>query len=89
VGGVGSHGGLYVGAGSTLDTASFFSGLIDGVRIYNRAGFVMPSRNQDHGSAFPCVALLSSVSGRFLVPAERGPDLVFLGFGLGSYTFYW
>jgi len=37
VGAVGSHSGLYVGAGSTLDTASFFSGLIDDVRIYNRA----------------------------------------------------
>ncbi|MHC4540617.1 MAG: LamG-like jellyroll fold domain-containing protein [Planctomycetota bacterium] len=32
-----SDGGLYLGAGRTLDTASFFSGLIDDVRIYDRA----------------------------------------------------
>jgi hypothetical protein len=32
-----SDGGLYIGAGKTLDAASFFSGLIDDVRIYNRA----------------------------------------------------
>jgi len=32
-----SEGGLYIGAGKTLDAASFFSGLIDDVRIYNRA----------------------------------------------------
>jgi hypothetical protein len=31
------HGGLHLGAGATLDAASFFSGLIDDVRIYNRA----------------------------------------------------
>jgi len=37
VGGVDSDGGLYLGAGKTLDTASFFSGLIDDVRIYDRA----------------------------------------------------
>jgi hypothetical protein len=37
VGGVDSNGGLYFGAGKTLDTASFFSGLIDDVRIYDRA----------------------------------------------------
>ena len=30
-------GGLYLGAGKTLDTGSFFSGLIDDVRIYRRA----------------------------------------------------
>jgi hypothetical protein len=30
-------GGLYFGAGKSLDSASFFSGLIDDVRIYNRA----------------------------------------------------
>jgi sugar lactone lactonase YvrE len=30
-------GGLYFGAGKNLDAASFFSGLIDDVRIYNRA----------------------------------------------------
>jgi hypothetical protein len=35
-----AYGGLYFGAGSTLDAGSFFSGLIDDVRIYNRA--VMP-----------------------------------------------
>jgi len=32
-----SEGGLYFGADSTLEPASFFSGLIDDVRIYNRA----------------------------------------------------
>jgi len=32
-----SDGGLYFGAGKTLDAGSFFSGLIDDVRIYNRA----------------------------------------------------
>lgn len=32
-----SDGGLYIGAGKTLDAASFFFGLIDDVRIYNRA----------------------------------------------------
>ena len=36
VGGVGSDGGLYFGAGKYLDAASFFSGLIDDVRIYRR-----------------------------------------------------
>ena len=36
VGGVDSNGGLYFGAGKTLDSTSFFSGLIDDVRIYNR-----------------------------------------------------
>jgi hypothetical protein len=30
------HGGLYFGAGKTLDAGSLFSGLIDDVRIYNR-----------------------------------------------------
>ncbi len=35
-----SDGGLYLGAGKNLDAASFFSGLIDDVRIYTRA--VMP-----------------------------------------------
>jgi predicted phosphodiesterase len=34
---VGSYGGLHIGAGNTLDAATFFSGLIDDVRIYNRA----------------------------------------------------
>jgi hypothetical protein len=33
----GSHAGLYIGAGATLDPGSFFSGLIDDVRIYERA----------------------------------------------------
>ncbi len=37
VGGVGSDGGLYFGAGKTLDAGSFFCGLIDDVRIYNEA----------------------------------------------------
>ncbi len=32
-----ANGGLHLGAGATLDAASFFSGLIDDVRIYNRA----------------------------------------------------
>ncbi|MHC4630608.1 MAG: LamG-like jellyroll fold domain-containing protein, partial [Planctomycetota bacterium] len=37
-GGLGSsEGGLYIGAGDSLDAASFFSGLIDDVRIYDRA----------------------------------------------------
>jgi len=35
VAGVGSDGGLYIGVDKTLDAASFFSGLIDDVRIYN------------------------------------------------------
>jgi hypothetical protein len=34
---VGSEGGLYIGAGKNLEAGSFFSGLIDDVRIYNRA----------------------------------------------------
>ena len=33
----GTYKGLYLGAGSTLAPASFWSGLIDEVRIYNRA----------------------------------------------------
>jgi len=32
-----SEGGLYIGAGKNLEPGSFFSGLIDDVRIYNRA----------------------------------------------------
>ncbi|HUU19537.1 MAG TPA: MBL fold metallo-hydrolase [Sedimentisphaerales bacterium] len=32
-----SDGGLYIGAGKTLEAGSFFPGLIDDVRIYNRA----------------------------------------------------
>jgi len=32
-----STGGLYIGAGKTLDAETFFSGLIDDVRIYNQA----------------------------------------------------
>ncbi len=36
VGGVNSNGGLHIGANKTLDAASFFSGLIDDVRIYGR-----------------------------------------------------
>ena len=35
VGGVSSNGGLYLGADKTLEPASFFSGLIDDVRIYD------------------------------------------------------
>jgi len=34
---VGSQGGLYIGAGSDLSAGSFWSGLIDDVRIYDRA----------------------------------------------------
>jgi hypothetical protein len=34
---VASAGGLYLGAGSTLAPGSFWSGLIDDVRIYERA----------------------------------------------------
>ncbi len=33
----GAEGGLYFGVGSTLAPGTFFSGLIDDVRIYNRA----------------------------------------------------
>ena len=33
----GSENGLYIGAGKTLDAETFFSGLIDDVRIYNVA----------------------------------------------------
>jgi len=33
----GAYGGLHLGAGNTLDAASFFAGLIDDVRIYDRA----------------------------------------------------
>jgi len=32
-----AYGGLYFGAGSTLASGTFFSGLIDDIRIYNRA----------------------------------------------------
>jgi hypothetical protein len=34
---LGTDGGLYIGAGSSIDPGSFFFGLIDDVRIYNRA----------------------------------------------------
>jgi len=34
---VGSQGGLYIGAGSALSAGSFWSGLIDDVRIYDRS----------------------------------------------------
>jgi hypothetical protein len=37
VGGIQSNAGHYFGAGQTLDAASFYSGLIDDVRIYNEA----------------------------------------------------
>jgi len=33
-----STGGFYIGAGTNLEPGTFFSGLIDDVRIYNRAG---------------------------------------------------
>ena len=33
----GRAGGLYIEAGSTMAAASFWNGLIDDVRIYNRA----------------------------------------------------
>ena len=33
----GTEGGLYFGAGSNLSPGTFFSGLIDDIRIYNRA----------------------------------------------------
>jgi hypothetical protein len=33
----GSEGGLYIGVGNTLEEGSFWTGLIDDVRIYNRA----------------------------------------------------
>jgi hypothetical protein len=33
----GSSEGLYIGAGKNLESGSFFSGLIDDVRIYDRA----------------------------------------------------
>ncbi len=35
VGGLPSDGGLYIGAGKALDAGSFFSGLIDDIRIYD------------------------------------------------------
>jgi hypothetical protein len=37
VGGVQTTGDLYIGAGQALDGTSFFSGLIDDIRIYNQA----------------------------------------------------
>ena len=33
----GSDGGLFIGAGKALEAGSFWSGLIDDVRIYDRA----------------------------------------------------
>jgi hypothetical protein len=32
-----SDGGMYIGAGKNLDAGSFFSGMIDDIRIYNLA----------------------------------------------------
>ena len=32
-----SEGGLYLGAGKNLEPGSFFSGLIDDIRIYDKA----------------------------------------------------
>ena len=37
VSGMPSDGGLHIGASKDLDAASFFSGMIDDVRIYNQA----------------------------------------------------
>ena len=37
VAGLASDGGLYIGASKNLEGGSFFSGLIDDVRIYRRA----------------------------------------------------
>ncbi|MHC4433782.1 MAG: LamG domain-containing protein, partial [Planctomycetota bacterium] len=37
VGGVGSDGGLYIGSRKTLDAGSFWSGLVDDVRLYGGA----------------------------------------------------
>jgi hypothetical protein len=37
IGGVQTTGGLYIGAGQALDASTFFSGLIDDVRIYDVA----------------------------------------------------
>ena len=37
VSGAGGDAGLYIGAGQDLDPATFLFGLIDDVRIYNRA----------------------------------------------------
>jgi hypothetical protein len=37
VSGAPSEGGLYIGASKDLDATSFFSGMIDDVRIYNQA----------------------------------------------------
>ena len=33
----GSEGGLYIGTGKVIEVGTFWSGLIDDVRIYNRA----------------------------------------------------
>ncbi len=33
----GSDGGLYIGTGKMMQPGTYFSGLIDDVRIYNRA----------------------------------------------------
>jgi hypothetical protein len=37
VAGLTSDGGLYIGTGKDLDASSFFSGLIDDVRIFEKA----------------------------------------------------
>jgi hypothetical protein len=37
VGGLGADSGLYIGAGKALEEGSFFSGLMDDIRIYNVA----------------------------------------------------
>ncbi|MHC4561041.1 MAG: LamG-like jellyroll fold domain-containing protein, partial [Planctomycetota bacterium] len=36
IGGIQTTGGLYIGAGQALDAGTFFSGLIDDVRIYDK-----------------------------------------------------
>jgi hypothetical protein len=34
---VGSYSGLYIGAGKAMEFGTYWSGLIDDIRIYNRA----------------------------------------------------
>ena len=40
-----ASGGLYIGAGKKLDAGSFWSGLIDDIRIYDRVVIPMESRD--------------------------------------------
>ena len=37
IGGVQTNGGMYIGVGQALDASTFFSGLIDDIRIYDVA----------------------------------------------------